>query len=315
LTRYLLTRLLHAGITMGVVVTATFLLVHLAPGGPAILLDPALDPADTERVRSRLGLDRPLIEQYWRWLADVVRLDFGSSFTFDRPVIGLILERLPATMLLGGASLLFALVIAFPLGIISAKYRASWIDQLSSMVTLAGISIPNFWLGIVLILIFSVYLGVLPSSGMSTPGRPVSAVDVAQHLVMPALVLGLATMASIAKYTRSSVLGVLKQDYVRTARAKGLKERLVLTRHALKNALIPVVTVIGLWLPRMVGGAVVTETIFSWPGMGRLAISAAFQRDYPIILGVTLVVSTVVVFTNLLVDLVYGYLDPRIRLD
>jgi len=300
---------------MLVVVTATFLLVHLAPGGPAILLDPALDPADAEILRTRLGLDRPLIEQYWRWLADVVRLDFGSSFTFDRPVIGLILERLPATMLLGGVSLLFALAIAFPLGIISAKYRSSWIDQLSSMVTLAGISIPNFWLGIVLILIFSVYLGVLPSSGMSTPGRPVSVVDVAQHLFMPALVLGLATMASIAKYTRSSVLGVLKQDYVRTARAKGLKERLVLTRHALKNALIPVVTVIGLWLPRMVGGAVVTETIFSWPGMGRLAISAAFQRDYPIILGVTLVVSTVVVFTNLLVDLVYGYLDPRIRLD
>lgn len=300
---------------MAVVVTTTFLLVHLAPGGPAILLDPALDPADAELLRKRLGLDQPLIVQYGRWLADVIRLDFGSSFTFDRPVLGLILERLPATMLLGGASLFFALAIAFPLGVLSAKYRSGWIDQLSSLVTLTGISVPNFWLGIILILTFSVWLGILPSSGMSTPGRPVSFVDVAQHLIMPTLVLGLATMASIAKYTRSSVLGVLKQDYVRTARAKGLGEGLVLSRHALKNALIPVVTVVGLWLPRLVGGAVVTETIFSWPGMGRLAISAAFQRDYPVILGVSLVVSAVVVFTNLLVDLTYGYLDPRIRLD
>lgn len=300
---------------MVVVVTATFVLVHLAPGGPAILLDPALDPMATEILRQRLGLDQPLMVQYLRWLGDVVRLDFGMSFTFDRPVLGLILERLPATMLLGGASLLFAIIIAFPLGVISAKFRSGWPDQVSSFITLLGISVPNFWMGIMLILAFSVGLGILPSSGMSTPGRPMAVLDVLQHLVMPTLVLGLGTMASIAKYTRSSVLGVLTQDYVRTARAKGLSEGVVLSRHALRNALIPVVTVIGLWLPRLVGGAVVTETIFSWPGMGRLAISAAFQRDYPIILGVSLVVSAVVVSANLLVDVIYGYLDPRIRLD
>lgn len=313
--RYLFTRLIHAALVLLVVVTATFALLQFAPGGPTVLLDPDVAPEDIELLRIRLGLDQPIHVQYLRWLGAAVRLDLGNSFVLARPVTSLIVDRLPATLLLSGSALLLALVLALPLGVLAAKYRGRWIDHVSTFVAVAGVSIPNFWLGIVLILLFSVTFRLLPSSGMVSPGESFHLVDLARHLFMPMLVLGISTMAQLTRYMRSSMLGVLRQDYVRTAYAKGLHEYAVLGRHAVRNALVPVVTVVGLLLPRLVGGAVVIETVFAWPGIARLAVNAAFQRDFPIVMGVTLMIAFVVVVANLIVDLMYGYIDPRIRLD
>jgi peptide/nickel transport system permease protein len=313
--RYLLTRLLHAAFVLFVVVTVTFAMLQLSPGGPTVLLDPDLSREDMELLRARFGLDQPLYVQYFRWLGAAARLDLGDSFTLARPVFSLIVDRLPATALLSASALFLSIAAALPLGIVAARHRGTWIDHAATFVAVAGVSIPSFWFGIVLILLFSVMLRALPSSGMVTPGEPFNPVDLLRHLVMPVFVLGLITMAQLTRYTRSSLLGVLRQDYVRTARAKGLPERVVLQRHAVRNALVPVVTVIGLLLPRLVGGAVVVETVFAWPGIARLAVNAAFQRDYPVVMGVTLMIAVVVVLSNLIVDVLYGYIDPRIRLD
>lgn len=312
---YLLTRLLHSLLVLVVVATATFILLRVAPGGPSVLVNPALTPEDAEELKRQLGLDQPIFIQYGRWLLDVAHFDLGASFLSGRTVGTVIGERLAATVLLSATSLLIALAVALPLGALAAKFERTWIDYLSSIITMIGISIPSFWLGILLILGFAVTLRVLPAGGMTTAGRPLEVPDLLAHLAMPALVHGLLTMAQIAKYTRTSLLGVLRQDFIRTARSKGLRERTVLVRHAFRNALVPVVTVVGVLLPRLVGGAVVTETIFAWPGIGQLALTAAFQRDYPVVMGVTMMISVVVVVSNLAVDLMYVYLDPRIRLD
>jgi peptide/nickel transport system permease protein len=307
-------RLLHAAFVLLVVVTITFALLHFSPGGPSVLFNPDLSPEDAQLLRIRLGLDQPIYVQYVNWLASAARLDLGDSFILARPVTSLIFDRLPATILLSGSALVLALALAIPLGTLAAKYRGTWIDYVATLIAVAGVSVPSFWFGIVLILIFSVSLRILPSAGMLNPGEPFSVIELAKHLLMPMVVLGLGTMAQITRYMRSSLLGVLRQDYVRTAHAKGLRERVVLSRHALRNALVPVVTVIGLSLPRLVGGAVVIETVFAWPGIARLAVNGAFQRDYPVVLGVTLMIAFVVVLSNLIVDLLYGYIDPRIRL-
>jgi peptide/nickel transport system permease protein len=311
--RYLATRLVHALLVVWVVATATFGLLALSPGGPAILLNPDLTVQDRANLARSLGLDEPAYLQYARWLGKLVQLDLGRSFETRQPVAALIAERLPATALLGLASLGLAVLVAVPAGVAAAQRRGSWLDRTLMVGTLVGLSVPSFWLAIVLILVCSVMLRWLPSGGMSTPGDPFSAADLLKHLIMPAVVLALLSTAELAKYTRSSVLSVLRRDYVRTARGKGLPERAVLLDHTFRNALVPVVTVIGLLLPRLVGGAVITETIFSWPGIGRLSVMAAFQRDYPVVMGVTLLVSVMVVFSSLLVDVLYAYLDPRIR--
>jgi peptide/nickel transport system permease protein len=269
---------------------------------------------DRATLTHNLGLDQPVYVQYARWLVGVAHLDLGRSFGTRQPVATVIFERLPATALLGLASLALALGVAVPAGILAARRQGSWLDRGLMFASLVGLSIPSFWLAIVLILVGAVTLRALPSGGMVTPGEPFSVGDLVKHLLLPTIVLALLTMAELAKYTRSSVLGVLRRDYVRTARGKGLPERTILLRHTLRNALVPVVTVIGLLLPRLVGGAVVTETVFSWPGIGRLSVMAAFQRDYPVVMGVTLMVSVVVVLSSLLVDVLYAYLDPRIRL-
>ena len=311
--RFLLGRLIQACGVLFVVSVITFVLIHAAPGGPALLLQPDLTREQIQELRADLGLDDPIPIQYARWLANVGQGKLGRSLSQGAPVTTLIAERLPATLLLSGAALLLTLVVGIPLGILSAVKRGGVADYLATGFAFLGMSIPVFWLGILLILVFSVQLGLLPSAGMYSLDQPFSIGDRLRYLVMPTVVLAFANLAQIIRYTSSSLLGVLAEDYVRTARAKGLGEQVVLFGHAFRAALVPVVTVVGLLLPRLVGGAAITEAIFAWPGMGRLAVDSAVQRDYPLIMGITLMISAVVILSNLVVDVIYGRVDPRIR--
>ncbi len=309
---FLLTRIGHGAVVLLVVSAVTFAIINLAPGGPSVLIDPALTPEQVELLRARLGLDEPIPVRYVRWLGTTLSGDLGSSLRNHRPVAEMIVERVPATLLLSGTALLISLGLGIPLGVLAAWRRNSWIDHLATLLSSIGVSIPVFWFGLMLILLFAVQLNVLPASGMTTPGDG-SLADVASHLLLPAIVLGTFSLAEVTRYTRASVLSVLAEDYVRTARGKGASERRILWMHAVRNALVPIVTVVGLLLPRLVGGAPLTETVFSWPGLGRLAVDGAFQRDYPLVMAVTLVMSVAVVGMNLVVDLVYPVVDPRIR--
>ena len=258
--------------------------------------------AEVEALREQLGFNDPIYVQYWRFASRAVQGDLGSSLYFRVPAVNLILERLPASLELAGAAMLIALVVSIPLGIISAVKRGSLWDVSSMLGALFGLSMPHFWLGIMLILLFSVTLGWLPTSGRGSLAQ----------LVMPSLALGLSLMAMFARLTRSVMLEVLNQDYVRTARAKGLKERLVIGKHALKNALIPLVTVAGMQFGFLIGGTVIIETVFAWPGVGRLVVQAIFSRDYPLVQATVLILAVLFVLVNLLTDLVYLYLDPQI---
>jgi peptide/nickel transport system permease protein len=314
MSTYLARRLAQSLLVLVLISVAIFTIIHLAPGGPAILVAPDLTPADRASITHNLGLDQSLHVQLGKWFQAVARGDFGRSLTNQRPVIELIVERLPATLLLTAAALGVAVCGGVPLGVVAARRPNSWIDHSATGLGALGVSVPSFWLGIMLILLFSVRWRLLPSSGMSTLGAGFSVADLVRHLVMPTAVLALFYLAQIASYCRSSMLDVMQRDYVRTARAKGVGERPVLFHHALRNALIPIVTVIGLLMPRLVGGAAITETIFSWPGLGRLAVEAAFKRDYPLIMGITVVFAVAVVVSNLLVDVAYALIDPRVRL-
>ncbi|MBI3998130.1 MAG: ABC transporter permease [Armatimonadetes bacterium] len=311
--RYLIRRLLQTAVLLLVVSLVVFALVTQAPGGPSILLDRNMSQAEIERMRAILGLDQPVYVQYVRWLTQVLRGNLGISYQAGLPVLEIILQMLPNTLLLSAASLVLSLVVAIPAGVLSAARPYTSLDHTVTFLCFFGISVPTFWLGLMLIVLFSIMLGWLPPGGMQTIGAPRSILDMARHLILPAVVLGTANMALFARYTRSSTMAVLRQDYVRTARSKGLAERAVLYRHALRNALLTIVTVVGLQLPRLVGGAAITETVFAWPGMGSLAVRAAFERDYPMIMGITLMISFVVAASSLLVDLVYVFIDPRIR--
>jgi peptide/nickel transport system permease protein len=313
MTRFLLGRLIQACGVLFVVSVITFVLIHAAPGGPAILLQPDLTREQMRELRAELGLEDPLPVQYGRWLGNLAQGRLGRSLSQGLPVTTLIADRLPATLILSGAALLLTLVLGIPLGVLSAVKRNGLVDYLVTGLAFLGMSVPVFWFGIILIIVFSVQLGLLPSAGMYTLGEPFSVADRLRYLIMPTAVLAIANLAQITRYTSSSVLGTLAEDYVRTARAKGLAERAVLLRHALRAALVPVVTVVGLLLPRLVAGAAITEAIFAWPGMGRLAVDAAVQRDYPLIMGITLMISAIVVLSNLVVDVIYGWIDPRIR--
>lgn len=315
MSRYLLRRLVQTVVLLLVVSVVVFALVTQAPGGPSILLDRNMGAEELARMRALLGLDQPVHVQYVRWLAQVLRGNLGVSYQAGLPVLEIILQMLPNTLLLSAASLVLSLVVAIPAGVISAARPYSAVDHAVTTLCFFGISVPTFWYGLMLIVLFSIVLGWLPPGGMHTLGGERSALDVLRHLVLPAVVLGTANMALFARYTRSATMAVLRQDYVRTARAKGLPGRRVLYHHALRNALLTVVTVVGLQLPRLVGGAAITETVFAWPGMGSLAVRAAFERDYPMIMGITLVISAVVAASTLLVDFLYVYLDPRIRYD
>lgn len=310
---YTLRRLIQACVLLVIVSMVTFALIHSAPGGPSILSNPDLSRDQIARMSSQLGLDDPLLLQYGRWLVSIARGDFGISYNTIEPVTGLIANRLPNTLLLAGVALLLSILIAIPLGILCAVRRNSPLDRMVASFTFLGVSIPVFWLGIMLIVLFSVQLKWLPGGGMSTLGEPFALRDRLEHLVMPVFVLTVANLAELTRYTRSGMITVLGEEYIRTARAKGLTQNRVIVGHALRNAMIPVITIIGVLLPRAVSGAAITEAVFAWPGMGSLAVEAATTRDYPVVLGTTLTVAVVVVFSSLLTDLVYGYLDPRIR--
>lgn len=280
----------------------SFFFIHLS-GDPVMLMLPG-DASDQEieELREQLGFNDPLHIQYLRFAAKAIQGDFGDSLYYNVPVFELITERLPASLELAFAAMLFALGFAVPIGILSAVKRGSFLDMSSMLGALMGLSMPHFWLGIMLMLLFSVHLGWLPTSGRGTMA----------HLIMPAMSLGLSLMAMFARLTRSVMLEVLSLDYIRTARAKGLKERVVISKHALKNALIPLVTVAGMQFGFLIGGTVIIETVFAWPGLGRLVVQAIFSRDYPLVQGIVLIFSIIFVGMNLLVDILYVYLDPQI---
>ena len=313
LRSYVLRRLGFAALMLVGVSMILFVIMRLAPGGPeAVLIGGEFSAEAAAQIRQRLGLDRPLAAQYATWAAAAARGDLGRSFKTGDPVAALIADRLGPTLQLTGGALLLALVVAVPLGVLAAVRRGTVWDTLGSAVSLFGVSFPSFWLGIMLILLFSEALPWLPPSGLAEYGRESDLASRLRHAVLPTLTLGLIQMAAVMRFTRSSLLEALRQEYVRTARAKGVAEARVVWRHALRNALIPVVTVVGLSLPALVGGAVLTETVFAWPGIGRLAVGAVFERDYPVIMGVNLVVAGVVITANLLTDLAYTLIDPRI---
>ena len=312
--QFAIERLVQSVFVVFLVTLVTFALVRLAPGGPAILMSPELSVAQREQMKRNLGLDQPLPVQDARWLGSLARCDLGVSYSYGTSVAGVVLERLPATLLLTGAAFLVGVAIALPLGIVAALRRNSAVDYGATVLTLVGVSTPIFWLGILAIIVFAVQLRWFPSGGMYTAGGTASVADVARHLVLPAVVLSTYYVAQLARYVRASMIEAIRADYVRTARAKGLRETAVIGRHALKNALIPVITMAGLLLPRMVGGAALTESVFAWPGIGRLGVDAAHQSDYPLVLGVTLLISVVVVVGNTVTDLMYSAVDPRITL-
>lgn len=313
--RYIASRLIQAAVVLILVTIITFALIHLAPGGPsAVLTDARLPREVIEQQRANLGLDKPVYVQYFKWAGGLLRGNFGISYTDQRTVLSEIMQRLPNTLILAGTSFVLALLVSIPLGIYSAQHARSLPDHIISGLSFIGLSTPVFWFGIVLIIIFSVQFHILPPSGMRTINEPSSPLDLFKHLIMPAIVLAMPTTAQFSRFVRASMLETLNQDYVRTARAKGLPATTVTYRHVLRNALMPVITIIGLTLPVVVTGAAITESVFGWPGMGRLAVDAAFTRDYPVIMGVTVLVAGAVVIINLLTDLIYMAIDPRVRL-
>jgi peptide/nickel transport system permease protein len=292
-----------------------FGVIQVAPGGPEAALlesDRFIDPAVIEAYRVRLGVDQPVPVQYVRWLGAALRGDLGISFSTTRPVSEMIVERLPATLELMGASFVLAAVLAFGLGIFSAVRQYSWFDYIGTGMSFVGIAMPVFWFALILQLVFAVWLRWLPVAGTETVGAS-SLGDHLLHLVLPSIVLSLRYVAGWSRYLRSSMLVVLRSDFVRTARAKGLSERTVVGGHALRNAMIPVISVMALNLSGLFSGAVITETIFAWPGIGRMFVQAMFSRDYPLLMGILLLGSTMVVVFNLLADILYAVLDPRIR--
>ena len=316
--QYLLRRLVISvpvllGITM-----ATYAIISFAPGDPVTaLISPeaaaSLGPGWVEQQKEALGLNKPIPVRYALWVKELARGNLGFSYKDRQPIGPKVVERLLPTLKLMGTALLIGLLIAVPLGVLSAIKQYSFIDYLSTVAGFAAISIPSFFLGLAAIYVLSLKLGWLPSGGMATVGQPGSFGDSLKHLILPALVLGLAEAAPLIRYTRSGMLEVIRQDYVNTARAKGLSERTVIYRHALRNALIPLVTVVALNLPRLLGGTVIIEAIFAWPGMGTLAITAVQSRDYPVIMAINLIAGVMILLSNLLADVVYAVIDPRIK--
>ena len=292
-----------------------FAVIQAAPGGPEAALlesDRFIDPAVIDAYRARLGVDQPVPVQYLKWVGGALVGDLGMSFSTTRPVTEMIIERLPATLELMGASFLLATILAFGLGILSAMKQYTWFDHLGTGLSFVGIAMPVFWFALLLQLVFGVWLGWLPVAGTETVGAT-GLGDHLAHLVLPSLVLSFRYVAGWSRYLRSSLLGVLTADYIRTARAKGLSERRVVGVHALRNAMVPVVSVMALNLAGLFSGAVITETVFAWPGIGRMFVQAMFARDYPLLMGILLLGSVMVVIFNVVADVLYAALDPRIR--
>ncbi len=309
---YLFSRLLQALPVLVFASVVVFLVIHFVPGDPALtVLGPEARPEQVEAMRQRMGLDRPLAVQYGRWLGRVLQGDLGASVINSYPVWSLVGLKLPATVSLTLGALLVALAIALPLGALAAVRQGRPVDRLAVWFSALGLSVPSFWLGVLLVLVFSLRLRWFPASGyVPLLDRPMVAL---RHLALPCLTLGVAMAAVLTRFVRSAVLEVIRQDYIRTARAKGLRERAVLVRHAFRNALIPVLTVVALQIGNLLGGAVVTEAIFDFPGVGQLILYAVTTKDYPVVQGALLLLVTALIVINLLTDLGYALLDPRVR--
>ena len=310
---YILRRLLHLIPVVLLTSVLVFLLLHLVPGDPAeTVAGPDATPDVIQAVRQKMGLDRPLPIQYGIWLGNVARFDLGASYISKMPVIDLVGYAFPATIQLALAGLFLALAVSLPLGVLASVKQASKLDLFVQSFTALGLGVPNFWLGILLILLFALILGILPPGGRIDPMQ--SPAMGLKTLILPAVTLGVQMSAVFTRFVRAAMLEVLHEDYVRTARAKGLHERVVVVRHALRSALVPVVTVVGLQFGRLLGGAVVVESVFAWPGVGRLIIQAVEQRDYTVVQAALLWLVLVFLLINLITDVLYAFLDPRIRL-
>jgi peptide/nickel transport system permease protein len=312
--RFLLGRLAGAAVVLAIVAVLVFALTRLASGDPvAVLLGDQATAADIEQARARYGLDKPLPEQFVLWANQVLHGNLGDSIFLQRPVTQALLERADPTLFLALFAVAIAALIGVPCGMAAAIWRGSVADQAVSSIAMLGASVPSFWLGLILIQLFAVHLGWFPASGYGDPGMGLA--DRLYHLALPAAVLGVLNSALIIRFTRASMLDILGEDYVRTARAKGLPERVVMFKHVLRNALVPIITVIGLTVALMIGGTVVTETVFNLPGVGNLVVRAVLRRDYPVIQGTLLVIAAIYVLINLAIDLTYTLVDPRIRLE
>ncbi len=305
MTRYIFKRILSGLFTIWVTTVAVTLLIHLVPGDPVQIMfaqSQSTTPEQLEQIRQQLGLDRPIYEQYILYMGRILQGDFGTTIRGNQPVLELLLVRLPNTLMLALSSLVVTMVFGVTAGFFAAYKRGTWIDTGLMTGAIIGISIPSFWLGLMLMYVFSIRLGWLPVSGTDF-----------KNLILPALTLGLANTAAVSRLTRSSMLDVFSQDYMRTARAKGLSEQIVLSRHAFRNGMINVVNMLGLQFTYMMGGAIVVENVFAWNGIGRLAIQSIFQRDYPTIQGFILIFATVVVTVSIVLDILYAWIDPRIN--
>ena len=303
MVRYIIKRLLQTILVLFLVVTLVFVLLRAIGDPSKLLLSPEGTYEDLQNIRVSLGLDKPLYQQYFDYLGGVVTGDFGNSFYYNRPVMELIFEHMPATLLLAAVSFVIAVPLAILCGVVAAVKRNSILDNVLTTLSIAGRSMPAFWLGLLMVLVFSVFLKVLPPSGYGTP----------VHLIMPVITLSAGLCASTARLTRSSMLEVMRQDYMTTARAKGVYEKKVIMRHGLRNAMLSVVTMLGLQIGGLLGGAVVVETIFAWPGVGRLMVSSILNYDYPLVQACALVMAVIFALVNFITDMLYTVIDPRIR--
>jgi len=317
MSRYFVARAVQTVLTLLLMSLVVYLLIGLMPGDPIDMMisgDPTMTSQDAARLRAAYGLDKPLFERYLAWLLQALQGNFGYSRSFGQPVLTVLWPRLLNTLLLAGIAFAISVAIALPLGMWAAAHPRSRADYLINLLCFGGISAPPFWLALLLITLFSVKLGWLPAGSRFTVGDG-SFLDFLHHLIAPSLVLALVTIAIWSRYMRAAMLEVINQDFVRTARAKGLPERVILTRHTIRNAMLPMITIAGLQLPTLLSGALVTETVFTWPGMGRLFLDSISYRDYPTVMGILMCSALLVLLGNLLADLCYAVADPRIRLD
>jgi len=312
--RYLIRRLIQVIPLLFGITLLVFLLVNAVPGNPVsdLAFQPGIRPEYIEAIKRSLGLDQPLYKRYFLWVGNVMQGDFGNNMITHRPVINDIRERLPNTLKLTVAAFILAILFAVPVGVYAAVRRNTWFDNIATFGAVAGVAIPRFWFALMMILIFAVTLRWLPSGGTQSYGGG-SLGDQLRHLIMPAITLAIAEMAGWTRYIRGQMLEVIRQDYIRTATAKGLRERVVIFRHALRNALLPLVTLMGLSIPEFFSGALIIETIFSWPGIGRLTYDAAVARNYTVIMATVLMSAALTILGNLLADIGYSLLDPRVK--
>lgn len=318
---YFLRRMLQIIPVLFGITILVFFIVHSAPGDPTSkMMDPNMTVAEKARLKEKFGVDKPIIVQYTDWITEVAQGNLGFSWKFQRPVTEVMGERMLSTFYLAFVSLIIALLIGIPAGVISATRQYTKLDYFFTVFSLIGISIPSFFFALLLIKYFAIDHQIFPLSGMTTPGSSEwtfieQMKDIGIHTVLPAIVLGLGSTASFMRYTRSSMLEVIRQDYIRTARSKGLSERVVIYKHAFRNALIPIITLLGFWIPALFSGALITEQVFGWPGMGLLGYQAVTDRDYPLLMGVNLFLSLLTLIGNLMADIFYGFADPRIKYD